>query len=94
LAADPREDGIRIILISLADGRTEGVPVGHYLASYNPEGRGGEGLATWTPDPAQAMTFATAEAATSCYRAIPYNRPLRPDGKPNRPLTMFSVAFW
>jgi len=40
------------------------------------------------------MTFATAEVATECYRAVPYNRPLRPDGKPNRPLTMFSVAFW
>jgi hypothetical protein len=40
------------------------------------------------------MTFATAAAATECYRAVPHNRPLRPDGKPNRPLTMFSVAFW
>jgi hypothetical protein len=78
VAPDARRNGIRIILISLADGRTEGVPVGHYLASYNPEGDEGQGLATWTPDPAQAMTFANAEAATSCYRAVPYNRPLRP----------------
>jgi hypothetical protein len=71
VAADPGREGIRIMLISLADGRTEGVPVGHDLASYNPEGDEGRGLAMWTPDPAQAMTFATAEAATSCYRAIP-----------------------
>ena len=54
----------------------------------------GQGIAHWTRDPAQAMTFATAAAATECYRAVPHNRPLRPDGKPNRPLTMFSVAFW
>jgi hypothetical protein len=27
-------------------------------------------------------------------RTVPYNRPLRPDGEPNRPLTIFSVAFW
>jgi hypothetical protein len=37
------------------------------------------------------MTFATAEATT---RLLPRNRPLRPDVKPNRPLTIFSVAFW
>ena len=29
----------------------------------------------------------------ACYRAVPRNRPVRPDGKPNRPLTMFSVMF-
>jgi hypothetical protein len=29
----------RIVLISLSDGRTEGLPVGAYLASYDPEGR-------------------------------------------------------
>ena len=70
------------------------MPVDSYLSSYSPEGANGHGVAHWTPDPAEAMTFATAEAATECYRAVPYNRPLCPDGKPNRPLTMFSVAFW
>jgi hypothetical protein len=94
MAAEIGEEGIRIVLISLANGRTDGVPVGSYLAGYSPEGDNGNGVAHWTLDPAQAMTFATAEAATACYRAVPYNRPLRPDGKPNRPLTMFSVAFW
>lgn len=94
MSADVGREGIRIVLIGRADGRTEGLPVGNYLASYNPEGAGGNGVAKWTPDPTQAMTFATAEAATSCYRAVPYNRPLRPDGKPNRPLTIFTVAFW
>lgn len=87
-------EGLRIVVISLVDGRTEGVPVGRYLASYDPEGADGNGVATWTSDPAQAMTFETAEAATACYRAVPCNRPLRSDGKPNRPLTIFTVAFW
>jgi hypothetical protein len=40
------------------------------------------------------MIFPTEAAATACYRAVPLNRPLRPDGKPNRPLTTFAVAFW
>jgi hypothetical protein len=87
-------EGFRIVLISLANGRTDGVPVGSYLASYDPEGADGTGLVQWTRDPAQAMTFATTEAASACYRAVPYNRPLRPDGRPNRPLTLFTVAFW
>jgi hypothetical protein len=94
MAAEVSETGFRIVLISLADGRTDGVPVGAYLASYDPEGDGGNGVATWTRDPSQARTFATGEAATACYRAVPFNRPLRPDGKLNRPLTMFTVAFW
>jgi hypothetical protein len=38
---------LTIVLISLADGRTEGVPVGSYLASYNPEGADGNGVAKW-----------------------------------------------
>ena len=94
MAAELPETEIRIVLISFSDGRTKGLPIGSYLASYDPEGDGGNGIAIWTRDPAQAMTFATGEAATDCYRAVPLNRPLRPDGRPNRPLTMFTVAFW
>jgi hypothetical protein len=74
LAAELPETEIRIVLISFADGRTQGLPVGAYLASYNPEGDGGNGIATWTRDPAQAMTFATGDAATACYRAGPRRR--------------------
>jgi hypothetical protein len=94
MAAELPETEIRIVLISFSDGRTKGLPVGAYLASYDPEGDAGNGIAIWTRDPAQAMTFATGDAATACYRAVPLNRPLRPDGKPNRPLTMFTAAFW
>jgi hypothetical protein len=94
VAAELPETEVRIVLISFTDGRTEGLPVGSYLASYNPEGDGGNGVATWTRDPAQAMTFATSDAATACYRAVPLNRPLRSDGRPNRPLTRYTVAFW
>jgi hypothetical protein len=94
VVGDTTEDRLKIVLISLADGRTDGLPVGSCLASYDPEAADGNGAAEWTPDPARAMTFATAEAATACYHAVPRNRPRRPDGKPNRPLTISSVAFW
>lgn len=84
---------IRLVLVSLADGTTDGVPVGCYLAAYDPEGSDGHGLASWTPDSDKALTFATGAEATACYRAIPRSRPLRADGRPNQPLTMFTVMF-
>ncbi len=93
MMADTAAAEFRLVLVGLADGRTDGIPVGCYLASYDPEADGGNGMASWTSDRAQAMTFHAAEDAVACYRAIPRSRPARPDGKPNRPLTMFSVIF-
>jgi len=84
---------IRLRLVSLADGRTDGVPVGRYLASYEPEANDGYGMATWTSDRESAMTFTSGAAAAACYQAVPRNRFLRADGKPNRPLTMFMLIF-
>lgn len=83
---------IRLALVGLADGTTENVPIGWYLAAYEPEANDGHGEASWTPDADKALTFATADDAAACYLAVPRTRPLRPDGKPNRPLTMFTVA--
>jgi hypothetical protein len=85
---------VRILCLSLADGRTEGIPaVGCYLAEYDPEGNSGHGSAAWTPDPGEAMAFESGIAAMECYRAQPRSRPLRADGKPNRPLTMFMIGL-
>jgi hypothetical protein len=95
-AAEPAAvpDGkVRILCLGLADGRTEGVPVGCYLAEYDPEGGDGYGSAAWTPDPAEAMTFDSGVAAMECYRSEPKCRPVRPDGQPNRPLTVFSIGL-
>lgn len=68
-------------------------PVGAYLAAYDPEANGGWGDAAWTADPAEALVFPGMEAAHECYRAVPVSRPVRPDGKPNRPLTIFAIEF-
>lgn len=96
-AAEPAAaaDGkVRILCLSLADGRTEGIgAVGCYLAHYDPEANGGQGSASWTPDPAEAMAFESGMAAMECYRAQPRARPLRADGKPNRPLTAFMIGL-
>jgi hypothetical protein len=82
-----------MVLVSTADGRTEGLPVGQYLAAYDPEANDGHGAASWTADAHKAIMFATGQHATACYLAVPRNRPVRADGKPNRPLTMFTVIF-
>jgi hypothetical protein len=66
LSADTTAAPVRIVLISLADGRTEGMPVGHYLASCDPEAADGNSAASWTSDPDQAMTLATADDAVAC----------------------------
>ena len=93
----PSPDGVEGWLISCQGlGRTfggEGVPARAYLARYDPEGNGGLGDAAWAYDPAEAMVFASAGAAAECMNAIPRNRPVRPDGGPNRPLSIFMVEL-
>lgn len=64
-----------------------------YLKAYDPEAYDGMGEATSTFDLAEAARFATFSDALACYRTVPANRPTRPDGRPNRPLTAFTVAF-
>lgn len=93
MPSDKAPPKIRLVLVSLADGRTDGIPVGCYLASFDPEAHDGNGEARWTPDLANALTFASADEAMACYLSVPRNRPARLDGKPNRPLTRFSVMF-
>lgn len=72
------------------DGR---VPVGSYLVSYDPEAHDGRGDVTWSADPRAAHRFKTPAAALAAVMAVPRCRPTRPDGKPNRPLTAFTVAL-
>jgi hypothetical protein len=71
---------------------------GRYLAAYDP---------TWnydappngllimkletTQDPAAAMSFSSIDAAFACWQQICPNNPIRADGKPNRPLSAFTV---
>jgi hypothetical protein len=99
-----RRHGMKRILESVSElvmiacvglGRTfgGGWPAGAYLASYDPAGNNGHGDAAWTADPAGALVFSDMAAAAECYRAVPANRPLREDGKPNRPLTMFAITY-
>jgi hypothetical protein len=74
--------------LALHHGKT---PAGEYLASFEPEAHDGRGLATFTPDRARAKVFPDFKAAYEFIGTRPKKRPTRPDGKPNRPLTAFTL---
>jgi hypothetical protein len=87
-------DGRRLAVacLSLADGRSAGEIAGAWLVWYDPAGNGGTGDAAWSHDPADAAQF-TSEEWAALYAVVPANRPLRPDGEPNRPVTMLNLAM-
>jgi len=87
------EGPVRIQLQSRADGSTNDLPVGWYLAGYDADGNYGWGEAIWTEDPAEAIAFACATEARACWTEQSRVRPLRPDGQPNRPLISLSVLL-
>lgn len=70
-----------------------GPQVGLYLRDWDLEDRGGRGSSVWVADIYQAAPFASLPAAMGTWKAQCASVPLRPDGKPNRPLTMYSVEI-
>lgn len=63
---------------------------GRYIASYA-DTDCGRGAMTFSNYYAGAIRFATAREALTYWRQISRTVPLRPDGRPNRPLTAFTV---
>jgi hypothetical protein len=64
-----------------------------YLADFQPDAGDGEGWVVWTPNVADAMRFASAQACQACQDLTPASRPTKPDGTPNRPLAAFLLRF-
>lgn len=85
--------GIRIIEKAGTLTIGPGPRPGAWVRTYDPEGHDGQGDATWTMDPNEALAFPTPQAAFRTWRAIPECKPLRPDGLPNRPLTAYTVEI-
>jgi hypothetical protein len=72
---------------------SHGGPVyGDYLEWSDPDDKNGWGFDGWTPDLNRAQRFATFEDAMQCWKAQSTVVPFRPDGKPNRPMTAYSVT--
>jgi hypothetical protein len=73
---------------------------GEFLVEYDPErdGTAPDGSPMFahvvtTPDPDQAKKFPDFIEAAECWKRVCKRTPTRPDGKPNRPLTAFTVKF-
>ena len=77
--------------LGVAATRNE-IELGDYLEWSDPDGLKGRGDDRWTDDIAKAKRFPTFAAAMECWKAQSRLRPLRPDGKPNRPMTAYSVT--
>jgi hypothetical protein len=66
---------------------------GQWLSRADFEAHNGQGHMTFTDNPRRAMKFADAAAALSYWQTPSRKWPLRPDGKPNRPLTALTVEI-
>jgi len=70
----------------------DSIQYGDYLEWADPDANNGMGDDRWTSDIDKAKKFATFADATACWQAQSAVNPIRPDGKPNRPLTAWSVC--
>ena len=64
-----------------------------WLASFDVDAHDGLGRVNGTRHRHEAMRFTDMRAAFEAYRTQSRVRPLRPDGKPNRPLTAYTIEI-
>jgi hypothetical protein len=79
------------ILIRIEDRPAE--MAGKYLKTFDHEAYDGRGYGTFTDDPLQAKQFPGITAALEFWNRQSKVRPLRQDGRPNKPLTASTVSF-
>lgn len=81
----------RLRIVHLANGQSSEAD-GLWVKSYTPDGFGGRGEAVLTENKHEAKVYPNATAAMEDWRRVSSTHPIRPgDGKPNRPLTAFTV---
>ena len=64
-----------------------------WLATWNVDALDGRGDVVVTPEEAGAATFPDVGAAWRAWGQQSRVRPLRPDGRPNRPLTAYTIEI-
>lgn len=77
-------------------GLATGVPSeydGKFLRRYEPEAHNGRGAVFVTEDKRDALRFAQLHDALALWKTIPSKRPVRMDGRPNRPFTAFTITI-
>jgi hypothetical protein len=76
-------------LFALAYAST-GEPIDAWLQSFDVDAADGRGVVTFTRDAAKARRFFDAIDAATTWKMTSTVRPVREDGRPNRPLTAFT----
>ena len=77
-------------ILGYADGRPCAWD-GMFVKSMDFEAHDGRGSISPTDDVEKAKHFISARQAYEYFNMVPANRPVRPDGKPNKPLTAFNL---
>jgi hypothetical protein len=82
-----------IRIVGLANGQPTDA-AGLYVQDYTPDGHDGRGDLVLTDDQRQAKVYPDAAAAWADWRRTSTTHPAREtDGKPNRPMTAFTVEI-
>jgi hypothetical protein len=68
-------------------------PVKAWLKACDFEARDGRGSMEFTADQDEALTFPSVAEALTYWRTVSKTVPRRDDGKPNRPLTAYTVTI-
>lgn len=66
---------------------------GQFLEWYDPDADENGPIAAWTSDLDKAKKFETTEDALAEWHRVRTVDPVRPDGKPNKPLTAISIEI-
>lgn len=80
----------RIRIVSRATGERSEAD-GLWLKSYDPDGKLGMGEMVFTENRSDAKEYPTSREAIEEWKRISTTHPIRLDGKPNRPLTQFTI---
>lgn len=67
---------------------------GQYIKSFDVDAHDGQGFAIFTRDPREAIRFPNAYEAMKFWQRQSTVRPLRADGKPNRPMTASTIELY
>lgn len=72
---------------------SSGERIGLWLEDFDADAHGGRGQASLTHDKARARHFRSSTDAFAFWRQVSRRQPVRHDGKPNRPLTAYSIEL-
>ena len=92
---DPEDDMSEYLMRAVSFGN-DTIPCPHsgqFLETFDHNAFAGQGHGTFTSDPDKAMRFASAGEAMAFWNKPSTVLPLRPDGKPNKPLTALTVSI-